>query len=526
MPGLHGRTLSSASTPGAAAVIGCAVLSLAHDAGANAPPEVENVSASQRQDASGRVDIEYDLTDADGDACTVTVFASDDGGATWTVPIASLTGDVGVAVAPGSGRSIVWNPAVDIPGASGDAFHVRICADDGYEPPPPAGMVLIPGGVFTMGRHVGSGSPEELPLHDVLIDPMFMSINETTSAAYCAYLNAAHGQGLIEITDGVVHKAGGGEPYCGTSSSSGYSRIHWDGVAFTVEPGKEDHPMLLVTWCGAAAYANWRSAHEGLQPCYDLVAWTCDWDADGCRLPTEAEWEYAARGGAHDPYRMYPWGDDLDGSKANYWQSGDPYENTYPWTTPVGYYDGDQSPPGADMANGYGLYDMAGNVYEWCHDWYDGDYYDTSPFDNPHGPGGGTLRVLRGGSWHYYDGDLHCARRGRREPDTLTNRNGFRLARAAGAGRRAGARLGIDCAASGDFTISAAAPCPWDTAPGSGGDGTVGLGDLNALLSNWGACPPPPDACPWDFAPEPDGDGTVGLGDLNALLSNWGPCPE
>jgi len=302
-----------------------------------------------------------------------------------------------------------------------------------WGPCSPAGMVLIPGGEFAMGDHWGGGYDNERPVHDVYVDSFYMAVYETTNEEYCAYLNSAWEQGLIEVNDGVVYKAGGSEPYCDTHSADDESRIHWDGSTFTVTSGKEDHPMVEVSWYGAVAHANWRSAQEGLQPSYDLETWECDWDATGYRLPTEAEWEYAARGGEHDPYYKYPWGNDIVGSMANYWASGDPYEEgPYPWTTPVGYYDGNQTPPGEDMANGYGLYDVTGNVWERCHDWYDADYYDSSPYDNPRGPSSGTFRVLRGGSWR--NGLLppillRCAFRKYYYPDARDYYYGFRLAR-------------------------------------------------------------------------------------------------
>ena len=116
---------------------------------------------------------------------------------------------------------------------------------------------------------------------------------------------------------------------------------------------------------------------------------------------------------------------------ANYYTSGDPYEGVWPQTTPVGYYDGNQIPAGNDMANGYGLYDMAGNVFEWCDDKYDDDYYqycvDNNIDYNPHGPVSGLHRVLRGGSW---DGDTHflrCALRNNNNPEHRSYYAGFRL---------------------------------------------------------------------------------------------------
>ena len=295
----------------------------------------------------------------------------------------------------------------------------------------PPGMVLIPGGEFEMGRHVGSGDSDELPLHDVYVDSFYMDIYEVTNSAYCTYLNSANSQGLIEVRDGgVVYPMGGSDPYCDTHEyGDHHSRIHWDGDTFTITADKEDHPMLQVSWYGAAAYANWRSAQDGRDLCYNLSTWECDFDANGYRLPTEAEWEYACRGGEHEPYYRYPWGDDLDGSMANYWMSGDPYETgDQPWTTPVGYYDGGQTPPGSDMANGYGLYDVVGNVWEWCNDWYGETYYDSSPYDNPQGPASGTDRVVRGNCWGAGPSQARCADRGAAPPNTRYFNDGFRLA--------------------------------------------------------------------------------------------------
>jgi formylglycine-generating enzyme required for sulfatase activity len=177
--------------------------------------------------------------------------------------------------------------------------------------------------------------------------------------------------------------------------------------------GREQHPVVHVCWEDAAAYARWANK----------------------RLPTEAEWEYAARGGLDR--KLYCWGDELKpGGKwmANIWQGQFPYENTeedgYRGTAPVGSF-----PP-----NGYGLHDMAGNVWEWCADWYQPDYYLHSPTDDPQGPPdsydphepGIPKRVQRGGS--FLCSDLYCTRylpgaRGKGAPDSGASHIGFRCVR-------------------------------------------------------------------------------------------------
>ncbi len=201
---------------------------------------------------------------------------------------------------------------------------------------------------------------------------------------------------------------------------------------FSVESGMAHHPVNNVSWYGAVAFANWRSAQDGLTPCYDLSTWSCDFAAAGYRLPTEAEWEYAARGGLQPTYYQYPWGNTIDGSQANYYNSGDPFEGSIPHTTPVGYYDGSQTPSGVDMANGFGLYDMSGNVGELCSDWYSSSYYGVSPSSNPHGPSSGSSRVFRGGGWYNHSGPPLNMRSALRHGHTPNLQNiGFRLVRVA-----------------------------------------------------------------------------------------------
>jgi sulfatase modifying factor 1 len=281
-------------------------------------------------------------------------------------------------------------------------------------PVAPPDMVLVPAGEFEMGDSFYEGDPNELPVHDVYLDAYYIDTYEVTNQQYADALNWAWDQGgLIHVSSGVVYQYGGTTyPYCDTHSADPDSRIHWDGNTFTVTAGKEDHPMVEVSWYGAVAFCNWRSTMEGRTPCYDLSTWTCDFDVDGFRLPTEVEWEKAA-GWDPDLQAHFRFGEHtngcgyncLDGQRANYSSSGDPFETgPYPWTTPVGYYDGSDhggTYQTQDAQSYYGCRDMSGNVWEWCHDWYSETYYSNSPYDNPTGPVSGTFRVLRGGYWYY-----------------------------------------------------------------------------------------------------------------------------
>jgi formylglycine-generating enzyme required for sulfatase activity len=298
-----------------------------------------------------------------------------------------------------------------------------------WRPSPYAGMAAIPAGTYEMGRHTGTGYADELPVHAVVLDAFYMDVYEVTNADYASYLNTAYAQGRIRVSAGVVYQVGGaGKALCDTTVyCCSRSRITWNGSRFGVTPGKEEHPMIEVSWYGACAYANHRSRQDWLMPCYDETTWDCSFGVNGYRLPTEAEWEYAARGGQHGPYTLYPWGDTIDGSQANYYSSGDPYEGAFPETTPVDYYDGGQTPPGVDMANGYGLYGMPDNVYEWCWDWYDDTYYSWSPTDNPTGPASGWDRVCRGGGWCDGMPQLRSAYRRSAEPRNGYEERGFRL---------------------------------------------------------------------------------------------------
>jgi formylglycine-generating enzyme required for sulfatase activity len=293
-------------------------------------------------------------------------------------------------------------------------------------------MISLNGGTFAMGDHYGYGDPDhpsdEVPIHNVTISSFKIGQNDITVQQYCDFLNSAISQGTITVSNGLVNVTGGKDILFLTRQNYQYSPIGWNGSAFSVLDNRANHPVVSITWFGAAAYCNWLSTSEGYQPCYNTSTWDCDFTKNGYRLPTEAEWEYAARGGQYNPYYNYPWGNDANASKANWPNSGDPYEvGSWPYTTPAGFYNGQLHTkaefdwPGnqttyqtANGANAYGLYDMAGNVWQWCNDWYQTNYYSVGPSTNPTGPtlgnaslmpDGKPYHVLRGGSWFNGEND-------------------------------------------------------------------------------------------------------------------------
>lgn len=287
---------------------------------------------------------------------------------------------------------------------------------------------LVPGGESEMGDHFGFVDPshpsDELPIHKVKVNAFYCAKTETTNEQFMAFLNASFLKGTIEVKSNAVYFTGTTDLVCYTNQFASYYSISFNGKVFSMADFRGNHPLTGVMWGGAAAYCNWLSSQNGLQECYNLKTWTCDFTKNGYRLPTEAEWEFAARGGQLSPYLNYPNGNTLDQKAANLPNSGDPYEGTsetaYPFTTPVAFYDGklhqktEYNWPGAAVsyqtnngANGYGLCDMQGNVWEFVNDWYGQNYYSTSSYDNPKGPDSGFLmpdgkayRGMRGGNWY------------------------------------------------------------------------------------------------------------------------------
>ena len=278
----------------------------------------------------------------------------------------------------------------------------------------PMELVLIPGGTFQMGDNFDEGHSDEQPVHTVTIDSFYMGAKEVTNAQYCRFLNSSP----VKVVKGIEHvvysasDSSNSYPYCTLSSYFSHSQIAHSTGVFTARTkdgrNMSNDPVVEVSWYGAKAFCNYY----------------------GYRLPTEAEWEYAARGGLSGT--RFPWGDTISHSQANYESSA---RYSYDVSPTRGYhpaYDGGiipyTAPIGSFAPNGYGLYDMAGNVWEWCHDWYSETYYSVSPTNNPTGPGLGTVHVLRGGGWYIYPSFCRVANRIGAFPGEPSISYGFRVA--------------------------------------------------------------------------------------------------
>lgn len=242
----------------------------------------------------------------------------------------------------------------------------------------PIGMRMVPAGEFYMGSEDPAASPYERPVHTVWTDAFAIGEAPVTNEEFDAY---AEDTEYMTVAERVAVAACPGEI------------VTWRSHA---GPGREDHPVVLVAWEDAVSFCHWKQRKTGLP----------------FRLPTEAEWEKAARGGLLR--KLYPWGDDEADGRAC-WNR---------WHLPIG-----TMPVRSFAPNTYGLYDMAGSVWEWCNDWYEADYYLRSTGTNPTGPAEGQYRVRRGAAWNIREPfRMRCANRGAMAPDQFWPNMGFRYA--------------------------------------------------------------------------------------------------
>jgi len=426
MSGARGTIARHRVSPGLLlTVLFCALVSV-QAARANDVPQVTNVVAEQRE-PSMIVDVTYDLYDADGDPMTVTLWLSEDGGATFPIECTTVGGDVGDGVSGGTGKHIEWDAGADYPGHQGEAYVVKVVADDHQVTPVPEGFVVIPAGTFTMGSPWDEyGHQSNETQHTVtLTTPFYVSATEVTNQQYADLAQWAYDQGYCTATSSSLGDALDGSTQELLHLYKSFCEISFGDGVFTVDPGKSDHPVKAVTWYGAAVYCDWLSLSEGLDRAYDHGTWQCNghdpYNAVGYRLPTEAEWEFACRAGMQTPFNT---GECLDaGTEANY--NGDYYP--YP-DCPSGPYVGWTVPGGSYPANGFGLYDMHGNLWEWCNDWY--EMYGGDEVD-PAGPWLGSYRVDRGGGWSSFALYCRSAHRDCHDEGGSSNYIGFRIARSA-----------------------------------------------------------------------------------------------
>lgn len=277
-----------------------------------------------------------------------------------------------------------------------------------------AEQVRVPAGTFVMGDSFGDRNPQdgEVPLHEVKLDSFLIDATTVTNEDFARFVSdtgyrtesetfgfsAVFQHALAAPEEDVLGRVTGAPWWLGVRGADWahpggrYSSLH----------GLDDHPVVHVSWNDAEAYCYWAQR----------------------RLPTEAEWEYAARGGL--AAARYPWGDDdvdAGGWRANIWQGDFPEHNTGEdgWLT--------TAPVRSFAPNGYGLWQAVGNVWEWCADWFDADYYSLSPRERPRGPAAGRDKVLRGGSYlchRSYCNRYRNAARSHNTPDSSTANTGFR----------------------------------------------------------------------------------------------------
>lgn len=314
--------------------------------------QIQNVQATQE---GKTIVVSYDLTDnASGSTYEVELYCSTDGGSTFGKSLSAVSGDAGKEIKPGASRRISWDVLADREKLTGNriVFEVRARTTDqaGIE------MVFVKGGTFTMGctSEQSDCDDYEKPAHQVTVSDFRMGKYEVTQKQWTEIIG---------------------------SNPSSFKNC-------------EDCPVENVSWNDVQEFIKQLNRKTG----------------KNYRLPTEAEWEYAARGGSSGSPTLYAGSNNID---------------------EVAWYDGNSGskthPVGQKKPNELGLYDISGNVWEWCSDWYGSDYYKNSPRNNPQGPASGSYRVLRGGCWGSLARHCRVAFRYFDRPVIRGNGGGFRL---------------------------------------------------------------------------------------------------
>ena len=362
-----------------------------------AEPAVSNVVAEQF-DGICLVNINYDLSSVGSLGATITLELSEDGGVSYTdASNLRMSGDIGSDIFEGTNKQILWDAGADRPDFLSETMRFRITA----EPAKIEGFSHVAGGSFDMGGQWG-----ESDWRSVHVSGFYIGKTEVTYERWKGVYNWALLNGYK------FSNAGAGKAL--------------------------NHPVHSVSWYDAVKWCNAASEMEGLIPVYYTdtsgiyrngeATPKIKYKSNGYRLPTEAEWEKAARGGHRR--KRYPWGDRISHELANY-SASDRYEYDdsgsqgrwhpsfnyapSPYTAPVGHF----------APNSFGLYDLAGNVLEWCNDWRG---YSSST-DDPRGPQTGSAKIYRGGSWYNNANSSRVWHRSSVTPNYSGNPMGFRLAR-------------------------------------------------------------------------------------------------
>ncbi len=314
----------------------------------------------------------------------VEVLFSRDNEKSWSGSIKSVTGDVGKVIKPGKNKKITWDVLQDLERLVSEDVVFKVIADNRggeYEPE----MVYVEGGSFRMGSNEYKS---ERPPHRVTVSSFYIGKYEIKVSEFKKFIDDSGYR---------------------TDADKGDGSYIWDGSYWTIKAGvnwccdvggntrpqsEYNHPVIHISWNDAIAYCEWLKGKTG----------------KSYRLPTEAEWEYAARGGNMSQGFKFSGSNNIR-AVAWYWDKAD--KKTHP--------------VGQKQANELGIYDMSGNVYEWCQDWYLLDYYSSSPANNPQGPSSGSRRVLRGGGWLNNASYCRSSNRLSNSPDRRFNNLGFRV---------------------------------------------------------------------------------------------------